>query len=149
MLLRIENSFLQLANKLGKPFSEEDKEKLARSLELNYDKIRSLMSAQENAKDQAKPTIIEFGNIGGRFFALNIYYSRDEVGDDIPMSIRQLLPSQSPVHIDVMATISQPSDDSQNNYLKAAQVYDDGDIHSHYIKEIRQEDQGIHPIDNK
>jgi len=149
MLLRIENSFLQLANKLGKPFSEEDKEKLARSLELNYDKIRSLMSAQENAKDQAKPTIIELGNIGGRFFALNIYYSRDEVGDDIPMSIRQLLPSQSPVHIDVMATISQPSDDSQNNYLKAAQVYDDGDIHSHYIKEIRQEDQGIHPIDNK
>ena len=149
MLLRIENSFLQLANKLGKPFSEEDKEKLARSLELNYDKIRSLMSAQENAKDQAKPTIIELGNIGGRFFALNIYYSRDEVGDDIPMSIRQLLPSQSPVHIDVMATISQPSDDSQNNYLKAAQVYDDGDIHSHYIKEVRQEDQGISPIDNK
>jgi hypothetical protein len=107
------------------------------------------MSAQENAKDQAKPTIIELGNIGGRFFALNIYYSRDEVGDDIPMSIRQLLPSQSPVHIDVMATISQPSDDSQNNYLKAAQVYDDGDIHSHYIKEVRQEDQGISPIDNK
>ena len=149
MLLRIENSFLQLANKLGKPFSEEDKEKLARSLELNYDKIRSLMSAQENAKDQAKPTIIELGNIGGRFFALNIYYSRDEVGDDIPMSIRQLLPSQSPVHIDVMATISQPSDDSQNNYLKAAQVYDDGDIHSHYMKEARQEDQGISTIDNK
>ena len=149
MLLRIENSFLQLANKLGKPFSEEDKEKLARSLELNYDKIRSLMSAQENAKDQAKPTIIELGNIGGRFFALNIYYSRDEVGDGIPMSIRQLLPSQSPVHIDVMTTISQPPDDSQNNYLKAAQVYDDGDIHSHYIKEVRQEDQGISPIDNK
>ena len=149
MLLRIENSFLQLANKLGKPFSEEDKEKLARSLELNYDKIRSLISVQENAKDQAKPAIIGLGNIGGRFFALNIYYSRDEVGDDIPMSIRQLLPSQSPVHIDVMATISQPSDDSQNNYLKAAQVYDDGDIHSHYIKEVRQEDQGISPIDNK
>jgi hypothetical protein len=149
MLLRIENSFLQLANKLGKPFSEEDKEKLARSLELNYDKIRSLMSAQENAKDQAKPTIIELGNIGGRFFALNIYYSRDEMGDDIPMSIRQLLPSQSPVHIDVMATISQPSDDSQNNYLKAAQVYDDGDIHSRYMKEARQENKGISPIDNK
>jgi hypothetical protein len=31
MLLRIENSFLQLAHKLGKPFSEEDKEKLSRS----------------------------------------------------------------------------------------------------------------------
>jgi hypothetical protein len=151
MLLRIENSFVQLSNKLGKPFSEEDKEKLARSLELNYDKIRSVISAQENAKEQAKPTIIELGNIGGRFFALNIYYSTDEMADDIPMSIRELLPSQSPVHLDVMATISQSPDDdySQRNYLKAAQVYDDGDIHSHYMKEVRQEDQGIHHIDNK
>src|SRR5919205_734873 len=149
MLLRIENSFLQLANKLGKPFSEEDKEKLGRLLELNYDKIRLVMSAQENAKDQAKPTIIELGNIGGRLFAVNIYYSKDEMGDNVPMSIRQLLPSQSPVQIDVMSTISQLPDDSQNNYLKAADVYDDGDIHSHYIKEIRQEDHGINPIDNK
>ncbi len=149
MLLRIENTFLQLANKLGKPFSEEDKEKLGRLLELNYDKIRLVMSAQENAKDQAKPTIIELGNIDGRLFALNIYYSKDEMGDNVPISIRQLLPSQSPVHIDVMATISQLPDDSQNNYLKAAEVYDDGDIHSHYIKEIRQEDHGISPIDNK
>src|SRR5919112_6435397 len=138
MLLRIENSFLQLANKLGKPFSEEDKEKLARSLELNYDKIRSLISVQENAKDQAKPAIIGLGNIGGRFFALNIYYSRDEMGDDIPMSIRQLLPSQSPVHIDVMATISQSPGNSQENYLKVGQVYDDGDNHSNYLKEVRQ-----------
>jgi hypothetical protein len=31
MLLRIENSFLQLANKLGKPFSKEDKRNLAKS----------------------------------------------------------------------------------------------------------------------
>jgi hypothetical protein len=149
MLLRIENSFVQLTNKLGKPFSEEDKEKLARSLELNYDKIRSAISAQENAKEKAKPTIIELENIGGRFFALNIYYSTDEMGDDIPMSIRQLLPSQSSVHLDVMATISQSPDDLQRNYLKAAQVYDDGDIHAHYMKEVRQEDQGIRSIDNK
>ena len=149
MLLRIENSFVQLTNKLGKPFSEEDKEKLARSLELNYDKIRSAISAQENDKEKAKPTIIELGNIGGRFFALNIYYSTDEMGDDIPMSIRQLLPSQSPVHLDVMTTISQSPDDLQRNYLKAAHVYDDGDIHAHYMKEVRQEDQGIRSIDNK
>jgi hypothetical protein len=148
MLVRIENSFVQLTNKLGKPFSEEDKENLARSLELNYDKIRSVISAQENAKEQAKPTIIELGNIGGRFFALNLYYSTDEMADDIPMSIRELLPSQSPVHLDVMATISQsPDDDLQRNYLKAAQVYDDGDIYSHYMKEVKQEDQGIHHIE--
>ena len=138
MLLRIENSFLQLANKLGKPFSEEDKEKLARSLELNYDKIRSVLSTQENAKEQAKPTIIELGNIGGRFFALNIYYSRDEKGDDIPMSIREVLPSQSPVRIDIMASISRSPGNSQENYLKVGQVYDDGDVHSHYLKEVRQ-----------
>ncbi|HET6799233.1 MAG TPA: hypothetical protein VFH25_01605, partial [Nitrososphaeraceae archaeon] len=80
----------------------------------------------------------ELGNIGGRFFALNIYYSRDEVADDIPMSIRELLPSQSPVHIDVMATISQSPGNSQENYLKVGQVYDDGDVHSHYLKEVRQ-----------
>jgi hypothetical protein len=138
MLLRIENSFLQLANKLGKPFSEEDKEKLATSLELNYQNIRSVISTQENSKEQSKPTIIELGNIGERFFALNIYYSRDEMGDDIPMSIRELLPSQSPVHIDIMATISQSPGNSQENYLKGGQVYDDGDNHLNYLKEIRQ-----------
>ena len=138
MLLRIENSFLQLANKLGKPFTEEDKDRLATSLELYYQNIRSVISIQENSKEQSKPTIIELGNIGGRFFALNIYYSRDEVGDDIPMSIRELLPSQSPVDIDIMATISQSQGNSQENYLKVGQVYDDGDVHSHYLKEVRQ-----------
>jgi hypothetical protein len=138
MLLRIENSFLQLANKLGKPFTEEDKERLATSLELNYHNIRSVISTQENDKDQSKPTIIELGNIGGRFFALNIYYSRDEMGDDIPMSIREVLPSQSPVRIDIMATISQSQGNSQENYLKVGQVYDDGDVHSHCLKEVRQ-----------
>jgi hypothetical protein len=138
MLLRIENSFLQLANKLGKPFTEEDKERLATSLELNYHNIRSVISTQENDKDQSKPTIIELGNIGGRFFALNIYYSRDEMGDDIPMSIREVLPSQSPVRIDIMASISQSPGNSQENYLKVGQVYDDGDVHSHYLKEVRQ-----------
>ena len=138
MLLRIENSFLQLANKLGKPFSEEDKERLATSLELNYHNIRSVISTQENSKEQSKPTIIELGNIGKRFFALNIYYNRDEMGDDIPMSIRELLPSQSPVHIDIMATISQSPGNSQENYLKVGQVYDDGDNHANYLKEIRQ-----------
>ena len=138
MLLRIENSFLQLANKLGKPFSEEDKERLATSLELNYHNIRSVISTQENDKDQSKPTIIELGNIGGRFFALNIYYSRDEMGDDIPMSIREVLPSQYPVRIDIMASISQSPGNSQENYLKVGQVYDDGDVHSHYLKEVIQ-----------
>jgi hypothetical protein len=56
---------LQLVNKLGKPFSEGDKEKLARSLELNYAKIRSVMSAQENTKEQSKPTILNWETLVG------------------------------------------------------------------------------------
>ena len=149
MLLCLENSFIQLSNKLGKSFSEEGQGTLAKFIEEKYDRIRKVIAEQEKSKRQNEPTIIELGNTGGRFFALNIYYSKDEMGDDIPMSIRQLLPSQSPVHLDVMTTISQSPDDLQRNYLKAAQVYDDGDIHAHYMKEIRQEDQGIRSIDNK
>jgi hypothetical protein len=149
MLLRIESPFVQLANKLGNPFSEEEKVKLAKALEAKYDKIRSVVSTQENAKEQSKPTIIELGNLGTRFFALNIYYSNEEMGDDIPMSIRQLLPSISPVRIDLMASISKSSDNSQEDYIKVAQVYDDGDIHAHYLKEVIQEDEGIRPRDDK
>ena len=130
MLLRLENSFIQLSNKLGKSFSEEGKGKLAKFIEEKYDEIRK-------------------GKTGGRFFALNIYYSKDEMGDDIPMSVKQLLPSQSPVHMDIMASISDSPGNLQENYLKAGEVYDDGDIHSHYIKEIRQEDLGIRPMDDK
>lgn len=149
MLLRIESPFVQLANKLGNPFSEEEKVKLAKALEANYDRIRSVVSAQENVKEQSKPRIIELGNLGTRFLALNIYYSDDEMGDDIPMSIRQLLPSISPVRIDLMASISKSSDNSQEDYIKVAQVYDDGDIHAHYLKEVIQEDEGIRPRDDK
>ena len=111
--------------------------------------IRKVISEQEKSKRQSEPTIIELGNTGGRFFALNIYYSKDDMGDDIPMSVKQLLPSQSPVHMDIMASISDSPGNLQENYLKAGEVYDDGDIHSHYIKEIRQEDLGIRPMDDK
>ncbi|MGE5634987.1 MAG: hypothetical protein ACM3VV_07115 [Deltaproteobacteria bacterium] len=37
--------------------------------------------------------------------------------------------------------------DSRQNYMKVAQVHDDGDIHAHYINEVIQEDKGILPID--
>jgi hypothetical protein len=148
MLLRIETPFVQLANKLRNPFSEEEKVKLAKALESNYDKVRAVILAQENAKEQSRPTVIELGNLGTRFFALNIYYIDDEVGDDIPMSVRQLVPSTSPVRMDVMATISRWSDKSQENYVKVAQAFDDGDIHAHYLKELIEEDNGIRPVDD-
>ena len=148
MLLRIESPFVQLTNKLGNPFSEEEKVNLVKALESTYDKIRSVMLAQETAKEQSKPIVIKLGNLSARFFALNIYYSGDEMADDIPMSIRQLLPSISPVRIDILATISKSSVDSQENYIKAAQAYDDGDIHAHYLREVKEENEGVRPIDD-
>jgi hypothetical protein len=33
--------------------------------------------------------------------------------------------------------------------MKAGEVYDDGDIHSHHLKEVKLEDQGVRPIDDK
>ena len=50
-----------------------------------------------------------------------------------------------------MASMSQtaPGNDTRQNYIKVAQVYDDGDIHARYINEIIQEDSGILPIDDR
>ena len=31
------------------------------------------------------------------------------------------------------------------NYLKAGQVYDDGDTHTRYVDEIIEEDEGMRP----
>src|ERR687883_1806909 len=104
MLVKLDQPFLETTQKLKNPFTPADKEKLAEDIELNYDKIMSVISAQETAKENSKPTIIELGNIGSRFFALNIYYDADENRDDVPKSIQQLLPSISPVKVDVLAT---------------------------------------------
>ncbi|MFL6350011.1 MAG: hypothetical protein ACJ72X_17190 [Nitrososphaeraceae archaeon] len=148
MLVRFEQAFLETAQKLKNPFTPADKQKLAENIELNYSKIMSVISAQEKAKENSKPTIIELGNISSRFFALNIYYNADENRDDIPKSIQQLLPSISPVNVDVMATTTahQVPDDPNVTYLKVAQVYDDGSMHSKYLDEVRKEDEGISPF---
>jgi hypothetical protein len=149
MIIRIEDSFIQLANQLNKPFLEGDKESLARSIELNYNKIFSVMSDLEKSKD-SKPTVIELGNVNGKYsFALNLYYYQDEIGDDIPLTIKELLPTISPVRLDLMATVSNKPDDKKQNYIKVGNIYDDGDIHSHYVNEIREEDEGLRSIDEK
>jgi hypothetical protein len=108
----------------------------------------SIISAQEMAKENSKPTIIELGNISSRFFAINIYYSADTEEDDIPKSIQELLPTISPVNVDVMATTTahQVPDDPNVTYLKVAKVYDDGSSHLKYLDEVRKEDKGISPI---
>jgi hypothetical protein len=149
MIIRIEDSFIQLANQLNKLFLEGDKESLARSIELNYNKIFSVISDLEKSKD-SKPTVIELGNVNGKYsFALNLYYYQDEIGDDIPLTIKELLPTISPVRLDLMATVSNKPDDKKQNYIKVGNIYDDGDIHSHYVNEIREEDEGLRSIDEK
>jgi len=40
----------------------------------------------------------------------------------------------------------QQSNDADSGYLKAGQVYDDGDIHSKYINEMVEEDEGRRPM---
>ena len=148
MLVRFEQAFLETTQKLNNPFTAADKEKLSEAIELNYNKIMSVVHAQEMAKENSKPTIIELGNIGSRFFALNIYYDADENSDNVPKSVQQLLPSISPVNVDVMATTTahQVPADPNVTYLKVARVYDDGSRHSKYLDEVRKEDEGIAPF---
>ena len=153
MIIRLEDSFIKLAQQLGKPFSEAEKHRLAEFISdsITYDKIRTVISDQERNKERSKPTIIELGNINERYFALNAYYNEDQMEDNIPLSIRELLPTISPVYIDVMASMSQTAtdNDTRQNYMKVAQLYDDGDMHAHYVNEVIQEDSGILPIDDR
>ena len=153
MIIRLEDSFIKLAQQLGKQFSEAEKHRLAEFISdsITYDKIRSVISDQEKDKKRSKPTIIELGNIDERYFALNAYYNENQMEDNIPLSIRELLPTISPVYIDVMASMSQTATDhdTRQNYMKVAQLYDDGDMHAHYVNEVIQEDSGILPIDDR
>ena len=41
----------------------------------------------------------------------------------------------------------QQSNNTNATYLKAGQVYDDGDIHVKYVKEVLEEDEGLRPIE--
>ncbi len=71
--------------------------------------------------------------------------------DNIPLSIRELLPTISPVQIDVMEYVTNKfidNNDTRQNYMKVAHVYDDGDVHAHYVNEVIEEDSGIVPIDD-
>ena len=144
MLIRLEQSFIESAEKLNDRFSEQDMEELSQAIEANYEKIRLIMLEQEKSKDKSKPTLLELGNIGSRFFGFNIYYNYDV--DDVPISIRELIPTISPVRLDLMATTkTTKSADPNSTYLKAAQVYDDGSIKAKYYAEAIREDEGIRP----
>jgi hypothetical protein len=144
MLIRLEQPFIESAEKLKDRFSEQDREELSQAIEANYERIRLIMLEQEKSKDKSKPTLLQLGNIGSRFFGFNIYYNDDV--DDVPIGIRELIPTISPVRLDLMATTEKTkSADPNSTYLKAAQVYDDGSIKAKYYAEAIREDEGIRP----
>jgi glycyl-tRNA synthetase (class II) len=146
MLIKLEHPFIESEEKLNHPFSEIDKTKLAEAIESNAERIRSVMLSQEQTGEEWKPTVIELGKIGTRLFTLVIYHS--DIDDDIPSSVKQLLPTISPIRVDVMTTL-QAANDTNVTHMKAAQVYDDGDIHAKYIHDVLREDEGIRPMDQR
>jgi hypothetical protein len=149
MIIRLEQSFIETVSQLNSNFSEGEKQKLATSIESKYDDILSTIKDQEGKKSNLEPKIIELGSIGSRLFSLSLYYNGDLENDDIPLSITQLLPTISPVRIDIMSKLHQKQQQHPNgndsSYLKAGQVYDDGDTHSRYVDDIIEEDDGMRP----
>ena len=76
------------------------------------------MLEQEKSKDKSKPTALELGNIGSRFFAFSIYYNDDM--DDVPISIRELIPTISPVRLDLMATTKTTNTGATSSHFSSA-----------------------------
>ncbi len=146
MLIRLEQSFIETVSQLNANFSEAEKKILAANIESKYDTILTIIKDHEDKNVKLEPKVIELGNIGSRSFSSSLYYSMDSENDDIPLSITQLLPTISPIRIDIMAGLQQQPIDTDSSYLKAGQVYDDGDIHSKYIDEIIEEDEGRRPL---
>jgi len=142
MLIWLEQSFIESAEKLNERFSDQDRKELSQMIEANYEKIRLIMQEQEESKDNYKPTLLQLGNIGSRSFGFNIYYNDDV--DDVPINIRQLIPTISPVRLDLMVKRTE-SAEPNSSCLKAAQVYDDGSIWAKYYTEAIREDEGIKP----
>ena len=151
MIIRLEQSFIETVSQLNSNFSEGERHTLAGNIESKYNDIRSVIKYQEDKKANLEPKIIELGSIGSRLFSLSLYYNGDSENDDIPLSITQLLPTISPVRIDIMSKLHQKQQQHQqtngndSSYLKAGQVYDDGDTHSRYVDEIIEEDDGMRP----
>jgi hypothetical protein len=150
MIIRLEQSFIETVSQLNSNFSEGEKQNLATSIESKYADILAIIKDQEGKKADLEPKIIELGSIGSRLFSLSLYYNGDSGNDDIPLSVTQLLPTISPVRIDIMSKLHQKKQQQQTNgndssYLKAGQVYDDGDTHSRYVDEIIEEDEGMRP----
>ncbi len=143
MLIKLEQSFLNTLNQLNEPFSKAEQNKLAFLIESLYENIITSIKKQENNKT-TKPQLIELGDIGSRHFTLSLYYIENPENDDIPLSITKILPTISSVRADIMAGLQTNQVNGENNstnYLKAGQLYDDGDINCRYVNEIIQEEE--------
>ncbi len=149
LLIRFEPSFIELTEKLEGGFSEQSKTELAEKIESKYDKLKSIILELEKSKDKLKPKVSELGKVGSRAFAFSIYYDDDL--DDVPIRIRELIPTISPVRLDLMATIEtlrtgsdsrqlSPTDQA-SNYLRVAYVYDDGSARTKYLSEVLRNDE--------
>lgn len=140
MIIRLEPSFIETLKQLEKNFSGKDRQKLGEIIDSKYDYIISILKEQENNDINFDPRVIELGDIDSRQYTLNLYKTKDSENDDVPIEITQLLPTISPVRMDIMTTLHKQSNDNGSTYLKVGQIYDDGDIHSKYIDEILQEE---------
>ena len=90
------------------------------------------------------PQLIELGDVGSRHFTLSLYNIENPENDDVPLSITKILPTISSVRGDIMASLQMNQVNVENNstnYLKAGQLYDDGDINCRYFNEIIQEEE--------
>lgn len=147
MLISLEHSFIETIKNLNEIFSEAEKQKLAESIESKYNDIYSTIRYMENKKSESDPKVIELDEIGPRLFSLNLYYRVIEENEDIPLSIVQILPTISPVRMDIMTRLQKNLNQQDTSYLRAGTVYDDGDIHSKYIDEVLEEDKGLRPME--
>src|SRR5690349_19519701 len=98
-----------------------------------YDYIISTLKEQENSKKDFDPKVVELGEIDSRIFTLNLYKDKDQENADVPIEITQLLPTISPVRMDIMVTLHKQSNNGDSSYLKVGQLYDDGNIDPKYI----------------
>jgi hypothetical protein len=145
MIIRVDPSFIQTLSQLGENFSGSDRQKLTSNFDSKYDEIISILREKENKNTDQEVKAVEIGKIDSRTYTLNLYNSKDSEDDDIPYEVTQLLPTISRVHMDIMTTLHNQSGDGNLTYLKVGQVYDDGDIHSKYLEEIIEEEEGERP----
>ena len=140
VIIRLEAPFIETLKQLGENFSGSDKQKLTESIDSKYEYIISTLKEQENNKKDFDPKMVELGEIDSKVYALSLYKDKDQENVNVPIEITQLLPTISPVRMDIMATLHKQSNDSDSTYLKVGQLYDDGNINSKYIDEIMEEE---------